>query len=700
MLSRRALLRGVSIAAVAPDAPLGCFAAAGAPAGRPITVRDCIAITSVVPAGSEGVSWSADGRHALFITCRGDEPSNGNIYALHLFVARAETIDPPTQLVQFATGGNAPAIDLPRWIDTRTIAFVGRTSDDFANVYLLDIISGDLEQLTDHDMPIIDYSIGTRGGPVLFEAQARVDLNARMGGGYVVGASLLHSVLHPHNRRNPYKEREFFVKHGDSIRRVPLDRYDTLAVGPGLGMWTAPDGSHAVMLAKRKDYDRSWWDRYLAARRNALAAHYRSGEQRAWSTELTSLMPQYHLLDLTSLKLRPIIDAPAAIGLVDGAIAGALWRADSRVVYLEDSFLPLQGTDTDELRRRASHPSTVRFTLATGRLEKLDAGMPVAAASRRTSIELAQGLDRPPDFFLVRGGRRLRRLTRLNPQLDAIDLGELKPVEWTDESGRQQSGNLMLPRGYRAGRPCAFVLYTHGYGRRHRNFWIGGPYGSTGGYAGRALAAQGVAVLEIMDRDGPRATPQEISMNVDRYVGAIRWMIDCGVADASRIGVHAWSRTGYYLIPLLADGRVRIAAASVCDADILSRQHYTDFYGIPEGMAGIEGLMGGALWSEGGPALWAQRDQINRLAHVTCPLRIEMTGWLPAWWDAYALLRRNGRPVECLSYPDGAHSFVKPRERLSSQQGSVDWYRFWLLGEENSDPACEDQYGRWRALRA
>ena len=41
----------------------------------------------------------------------------------------------------------------------------------------------------------------------------------------------------------------------------------------------------------------------------------------------------------------------------------------------------------------------------------------------------------------------------------------------------------------------------------------------------------------------------------------------------------------------------------------------------------------------------------------------------------------------------------KPLERLESQQGNVDWLRFWLQDYENSDPAKRAQYTRWRLLR-
>jgi hypothetical protein len=42
---------------------------------------------------------------------------------------------------------------------------------------------------------------------------------------------------------------------------------------------------------------------------------------------------------------------------------------------------------------------------------------------------------------------------------------------------------------------------------------------------------------------------------------------------------------------------------------------------------------------------------------------------------------------------------VKPWERIVSQQGLVDWFRFWLKREEDPDPAKAKQYPRWRGLK-
>jgi hypothetical protein len=45
------------------------------------------------------------------------------------------------------------------------------------------------------------------------------------------------------------------------------------------------------------------------------------------------------------------------------------------------------------------------------------------------------------------------------------------------------------------------------------------------------------------------------------------------------------------------------------------------------------------------------------------------------------------------------HVLVDPTMRLIAQGGNIDWFRFWLQGYEDSDPAKQAQYVRWRILR-
>jgi hypothetical protein len=57
------------------------------------------------------------------------------------------------------------------------------------------------------------------------------------------------------------------------------------------------------------------------------------------------------------------------------------------------------------------------------------------------------------------------------------------------------------------------------------------------------------------------------------------------------------------------------------------------------------------------------------------------------------------KPIEMWIYPNEYHIKIQPRHRLNVYDRNVDWFRFWLKGEEDPDPARKEQYARWRKLQ-
>ena len=58
-----------------------------------------------------------------------------------------------------------------------------------------------------------------------------------------------------------------------------------------------------------------------------------------------------------------------------------------------------------------------------------------------------------------------------------------------------------------------------------------------------------------------------------------------------------------------------------------------------------------------------------------------------------------GKPVEWYYDPDEENSPDHPLARFASVTRNVVWYRFWLTGYEDPNPAKAEQYKRWRELR-
>ena len=68
-------------------------------------------------------------------------------------------------------------------------------------------------------------------------------------------------------------------------------------------------------------------------------------------------------------------------------------------------------------------------------------------------------------------------------------------------------------------------------------------------------------------------------------------------------------------------------------------------------------------------------------------------------WEWFAGLCRLNKPVDLIYMADADHVLVKPWNRMTSEQGNVDWFCFWLKGEEDQDPGKIEQYARWHELR-
>jgi hypothetical protein len=105
-----------------------------------------------------------------------------------------------------------------------------------------------------------------------------------------------------------------------------------------------------------------------------------------------------------------------------------------------------------------------------------------------------------------------------------------------------------------------------------------------------------------------------------------------------------------------------------------------------------------------GLKVWIQKAPGFNLDHVRTPLLITALSPIGVLeeWELYASLRMQKKPVDLMYLPqhDGyQHILQRPLDRFASQQGNVDWFRFWLQGYEDPDLAKKTQYRRWEALR-
>ena len=68
--------------------------------------------------------------------------------------------------------------------------------------------------------------------------------------------------------------------------------------------------------------------------------------------------------------------------------------------------------------------------------------------------------------------------------------------------------------------------------------------------------------------------------------------------------------------------------------------------------------------------------------------------------QTYTALRDAGKPVDMYVFPDEHHLKWQPAHRAAIYTRNLDWFAFWLQGQEDPDPAKAAQYRDWEALRA
>ncbi len=451
---------------------------------------------------------------------------------------------------------------------------------------------------------------------------------------------------------------------------------------------------------------------------------------------------QYELIDPDSDTSQRLIDAPA--GSVE-IPTDAAWSADSKSVVVAGTYLPLDVASVQERRRRTAQRYVVevnvpdgnlhviangafklrpwngnreRLTLETSaeystvdvggelvsfenkagewkRVKEADGRRDVGSAIR---VFISEDANTPPRVVAERvADGQTTELLNLNPTFDRLQIGRVEAIRFTASGGRVVHAGLYWPRTKPPGKKYPLVIQTHGW--NPRRFWASGPYPS--GFAAQPLASCGIVVAQLEEDLSKLGTQAEVEEESADYEGVVKYLNGRGIVDTNRVGVIGFSRTSLGVKYALTHSAIHFAAATIADGTDMGYFQYVMFLNsLRAGSFDIEQFNGGVPFY-GASTSWSRRSLDDNFQRVVTPVRLEayspVTLSLP--WEWFVGLSRLHKPVELVYIPDGAHVLVKPWNRLASQQGNVDWFRFWLQDHEDPDPAKAEQYKRWRELR-
>lgn len=713
---------------------------------RAVTVADSIQMTRFGdPYYADGGSakgivakFSPNGEHFVVVLKKGNLQDNTNEYFLVLFKTAGAFHSPtPRVLVSMFSSSNRPAIHNVVWLnDNDTLLFLGEHPGETSQLYSVQCSSKQLTKLTNHATDLTSFVTTSSGEEMVYVTENQVSSlmsETVSRNGFNVTHEWLSDLIRGGYGGGEGGEHSLFIKQPGNRPEIRIKLEGRIDYSNEVTMALSPDGAHLLIQTMASRIPETW----SAYEDEFLQTITHHPAKRGAPTDIL----QYELVDTRTGASEGLFDAP--IPPLGSEMA---WSPDSNSVVVSNVYLPLNVADPQELRRRKAHRFLVELNVSShqflilsdedlkltnwdpqtnvvicdvGRIDSLNGKNTPKAYFRKNSetwsrvsaseeararslpdIVLEENMNTPPRIVAIASdGARKSLLMDLNPQFQDLAFARVEEVSWKNPLGDEEKGGLYWPVDYVAGRRYPLVIQTHAWSPDR--FWMDGPWATA--FAAQPLAGKGFFVLQLGEESAENLsdTPKEAPTAVAAYESAIDYLDGRRLIDRNLVGIIGFSRTCYYVTHMLAFSKYRIAAAVIADGvDANYFQYFAFSNAAPSMAAEIEALNGGAPFGEA-LSSWAKRVAAFHMDQVRPPLRIQALGpaSLLEEWNWFSGLSGLGKPVDMVYLPEGTHILEKPWERVVSQQGDVDWFCFWLKGEEDPDPAKGGQYKRWRELR-
>ena len=654
------------------------------------------------------------------------------------------------------TGDNRDVVKKIAWTpDSGGFTFVARTDHATDRLYLATIATRSLTALTPETLDVTGYSIKD-AGTYVFTAKEPAPQPPIDSPGQTLRTG--YSIYHFLNREGGMSgERSalWSVRRGVMTPVMdPASGHRRIVFDDGItNLALSPDGSSVLTLSPVPTVPSEWEKLYPPPYPEA-PYRMQAGKQDLDAASGIYILSQFVAIDLATGATRLLAQSPYATRVQWwSSFATTAWSPDGKSAILPNVFPPVSQMGegparpclavvdiassrfdcVQYLRRQLSNGyepgyeriNTARFTNAAAnemmvtvlpripdrqpealnRFYRRDAsGAWIQTRSEpapkviegQTGPHIEMSYQKAPRLVIEHGANASKRLEiPLNDDLDRYAFGAVSVYKWHDDRGAEHAGLLYRPFGYREGVRYPFVIQTHGYD--DEGYEPSGNFPTA--FAAQELASAGIMVIQMADCNG-RMSPDEIPCNVRAYDALVAALDKAGMIDPAKVGLTGFSRTVSYTMGALTSGKTSFAAATVADGvDLGYLQHlFSNEFAIyrDEDYA----MIGGPPFGEG-LAKWAAHSPEFNMDKVHTPLRILTEEPLTSvlfQWEPYALLRELKRPVDLIQIKTHEHILTEPVARMAGQGGTVDWYRFWLQGYEDPDPAKAAQYRRWEGM--
>jgi dipeptidyl aminopeptidase/acylaminoacyl peptidase len=273
-------------------------------------------------------------------------------------------------------------------------------------------------------------------------------------------------------------------------------------------------------------------------------------------------------------------------------------------------------------------------------------------------------------------------LTRLNPQIESLTLGQVETIKWRSNDGTEIEGLLVYPVGYQTGKRAPLLTYIHGgpesaYTKSFNASWSAFP---------QIYAGRGYAVFMPNFRGSSNYGAKFAQANA-KLVGKIDYedilsgidhLIKLGVAEESKLAIAGWSYGGYMSAWIIGHtSRFKCAAYGAGLSNAVS------YWGSADIVHQRERLHGGAPWEA--RKLFDGQSPLNYLTNVKTPALIfhgEKDERVPLGQsqETYRTLRRLGVTAQLVIYPDQGHGLTVPSYQLDKMRREFAWVEKYVMG--------------------
>jgi dipeptidyl aminopeptidase/acylaminoacyl peptidase len=676
------------------------------------------------------------------------------------FVNSSSDVSPPRPRVvaRVSSSSSGSPITHLRWSsDGHTVAFIGSNGNRVPGLFVVEVNSHRLRELSPEDQAVsafdqVDGTYVFTAGPDVRDVDLYQSAGPQLSDIQVGTGKSLLTLLFPRFEATVFGlAEEHLWKFQKSLSRID-DSRTLLPINLVRGSYLhllalSPTGRYVVAVNNLKQVP-SEWESYEPA---ASYAKFEASDGNATPT-LSDLSPaQYVMIDLQHRQMWPLVNAPLGVSAAYYQdVVRAQWSKDEKRIAISNTFVPPSATAAGRVPRRpcvavvdvvthvtecvsetpafvngkpektisdiewrnSDQDILVRYHGHDGHTESeffhRENGVWKGAAdcskgtgpNMRLAVAVQESVNAPP-ALVARDveTRKSKRLWDPNPQLASINVGKAEVYRWRDKNGHDWIGGLVLPPKYTSGRRYPLVIQTHGFDPD--KFLSDGFYSTAN--AARALAARGIAVLQVAEPRWALFSPQDPELDGTLgYESAIAHLSSDGVIDPGRVGIIGFSHTGIYVLDSLIHLPDSFAAATLaeCSTDSLWEYLINADYRGPQTIKVATDLIGSTPFGDG-VGLWLSRSPGFNTDKIRAPILFEENSppTLVYSWDLYAALRLQAKPVELLYMRSGKHVLEQPAHLYASQEMNADWYDFWLNGHEDPNPTKAPQYVRWHQLR-